>query len=96
MLLVHTHTGVIRMDFEFTEDEKMFRDSIHEFLEKEFAPIADERDRKGPFTKEEAMDILKKFKKIGVAIDPESAKACYARIPLRIAADQSAPAVWSF
>jgi len=39
------------MDFEFTEEEKMFRDSVRAFLEKEFAPIADEMDKKGPMTK---------------------------------------------
>jgi len=70
------------MDFEFTEDEKLFRNSIKEFLEKEFAPIANERDKKGPFTKEEAIGIMKKFKKIGVAFDPESAKALYAEDPV--------------
>ena len=66
------------MEFEFTKEEKMFRDSVREFLEKEFAPVANERDKKGPFTREEAIDILKKFKKIGVAFDPESAKTLYA------------------
>ncbi|MGQ9461343.1 MAG: acyl-CoA dehydrogenase family protein [Candidatus Bathyarchaeaceae archaeon] len=70
------------MDFEFTEEEKMFRDSIRAFLEKEFAPIADERDKKGPMTKEEAIDVLKKFKKVGVAFDPESAKALFAEDPV--------------
>jgi len=80
--LVRTNLEVTGLDFEFTEDEKMFRDSIREFLDKEFAPVADERDRKGPFTKEEAIDIMKKFKKIGVAIDPESAKAMFADDPM--------------
>jgi alkylation response protein AidB-like acyl-CoA dehydrogenase len=79
---MRAHTEVITMDFEFTEEEKMFRDSIREFLEKEFAPIADERDKKGPFTKEEAIDVMKKFKKIGVALDPESGKALLAEDPV--------------
>jgi len=82
MLPVRTYTEVTKLDFEFTEEEKMFRDSIREFLEKEFAPIADERDKKGPFTKEEAIDIMKKFKRIGVALDPESAKALFAEDPV--------------
>jgi alkylation response protein AidB-like acyl-CoA dehydrogenase len=79
---MRAHTEVITMDFEFTEEEKMFRDSIREFLEKEFAPIADERDKKGPFTKEEAIDVMKKFKKIGVALDPESGKVLLAEDPV--------------
>jgi len=70
------------MDFEFTQEEKMFRESLQEFLKKEFAPIADERDKKGPFTKEEAIDIMKKFKKIDVGLDPESAKAVFAEDPI--------------
>ena len=70
------------MNFEFTEDQRMFREGIREFLQKEFSPIADERDKKGPFTKEEAIDIMRKFKKTGVAFDPESAKALYAEDPM--------------
>lgn len=70
------------MDFEFTVDEKMFRDSVREFLEKEFAPIADERDKKGPFTREEAIDVMKRFKRIGVAFDPESARELYVEDPV--------------
>ncbi|MEM3464025.1 MAG: acyl-CoA dehydrogenase family protein [Candidatus Bathyarchaeia archaeon] len=70
------------MDFEFTQEEKMFRDSLRELLQKEFAPIADERDKKGPFTKAEAIDIMKKFKKVGIGLDPESAKAVFAEDPI--------------
>ncbi len=70
------------MEFEFTKEEKMFRDSVREFLEKEFVPVADDRDKKGPFTRDEAVEILKKFKKIGVAFDPETAKALYAEDPV--------------
>ena len=60
----------------------MFKDSIREFLEKEFAPIVDERDKKGPLAKEEAIGIMKKFKKIGVGLDSESAKALFAEDPV--------------
>ena len=70
------------MDFEFTQEEKMFRDSLREFLQKEFAPIVDERDKKGPFTKEEAVDILKKFKKVGIGLDPESLRIVFAEDPM--------------
>jgi hypothetical protein len=70
------------MNFDFTKEENMFRDSIRDFLKKEFAPIADERDKKGPLTKEEAIDIMKKFKKIGVALDPESARSLFAEDPV--------------
>jgi alkylation response protein AidB-like acyl-CoA dehydrogenase len=70
------------MNFEFSKEENMFRDSIRDFLKKEFAPIADERDKKGPLAKEEAIDIMKKFKKIGVALDPESAKVLFAENPV--------------
>lgn len=70
------------MDFEFTQEEKMFRDSLREFLQKEFAPIADERDKKGPFTREEAIDIMKKFKKVGIGLDLESLKMVFAEDPI--------------
>jgi alkylation response protein AidB-like acyl-CoA dehydrogenase len=70
------------MDFEFTREEKMFRESLRDLLQKEFAPIANERDKKGPFTKEEAIDIMKKFKKVGIGLDPESARAIISEDPI--------------
>ena len=62
------------MDFEFTQEEQLFRDSLRGFLDKEFAPIVDERDRKGPLTREEAIEVMKKFKKIGIGLDPEGTR----------------------
>ena len=62
------------MDFEFTEEEKMFRESLRDLLEREFAPIVDERDRKGPLTREEAIEVMQKFKKIGIGLDPEGSR----------------------
>lgn len=60
------------MNFDFQEDHLMFQQSLRELLEKEFSPIVNERDRKGPLTKAEAIDVLQKLKKVGVALDPES------------------------
>lgn len=62
------------MDFEFTEEQKMFRDSLRDFCEKEIAPVVDEADRKGPMTREEAIEWQKKLKKVGIGLDPETAK----------------------
>ncbi|HOJ83623.1 MAG TPA: acyl-CoA dehydrogenase family protein, partial [Bacillota bacterium] len=60
------------MDFQFTEEQKMFQQSLRDMLEKEFAPIVDERDRKGPLTRDEAIGVMKKLKQVGVGLDPES------------------------
>ncbi|HPU02106.1 MAG TPA: acyl-CoA dehydrogenase family protein [Bacillota bacterium] len=60
------------MNFRFTEEQEMFRQSLRDLLEKEFAPIVDERDRKGPLTREEAIEVMKKLKRVGVGLDPES------------------------
>ena len=60
------------MDFNLSEEHKMFQKSLRDLLEKEFLPIVDERDRKGPLTKEEAIDVMKKLKKVGVGLDPDS------------------------
>ncbi|MEM2618353.1 MAG: acyl-CoA dehydrogenase family protein [Candidatus Hadarchaeales archaeon] len=62
------------MDFELREEESIFRNTLREFLDKEIAPIADKRDKKGPLTKEEVIGFYKKFKKIGLGFDPETAK----------------------
>ena len=58
------------MDFQFNDEQKMFQQSVRELLEKEFAPIVDERDPKGPLSREEGIDVMKKLKKVGVGLDP--------------------------
>jgi len=63
------------MDFDFTEEQRMFRDALRDFMQREYAPIVDKRDREGPFTREEEIEINKNFQKIGIGIDPENIKA---------------------
>ncbi|NPV60967.1 MAG: acyl-CoA/acyl-ACP dehydrogenase [Actinobacteria bacterium] len=60
------------MDFSFSDSQKMFRESLREFLEKEIAPLVDEQEKKGPMNKEEALEVLRRFRKIGVGFDVES------------------------
>ncbi len=60
------------MEMELSQEHRLFRDSLREFLAKEVEPIADERDRKGPLTKEEVLEFYAKFRKLGIGYDPES------------------------
>ncbi|MDY6907120.1 MAG: acyl-CoA dehydrogenase family protein [Chloroflexota bacterium] len=53
------------MDFEFSEEQKMLRTNIRDFLEKEIAPTVDERDRQGPFSREEAVGYIKQLMPFG-------------------------------
>lgn len=62
------------MDFEPTEEQQMFRDTLREFLDKKIAPVVDKRDRQGPFTKAEVIGYYKDFKRIGIGFDPETAR----------------------
>src|SRR5512136_65323 len=62
------------MDFEFSEQEKMYRDSLREFLKKEYVPIVDKMDAKGPLTREEAIGVMKKFQQLGIGLDQENAR----------------------
>ncbi len=56
------------MDFDFTEEQRMLRKNIRDFLDKEIAPIVDERERHGPFTREEVVGFIKKLMPFGVYI----------------------------
>jgi len=67
------------MNFEFNDEQKMFQQSLREMLEKEFAPIVDERDKQGPLTREEAIDVMKKLKKVGWGWTPKASKTCWTR-----------------
>lgn len=53
------------MDFEFTEEEKMFQNTIRDFLEKEIAPVVDERDKQGSFTRDELIGYIHKMMPLG-------------------------------
>ena len=47
------------MDFNFTKEQQMIQKSAQEYLKKEIAPIADEYDKKGPMSKDDAHRFLK-------------------------------------
>lgn len=76
------------MDFEFNEDQRIFRDTFREFLEREFGPIVDKRDKQGPFTREEGISIMKKFKKVGIGLDPESIRMLIDPVTFGIVAEE--------
>jgi len=59
------------MDFELTEEQKMLKTTIRDFLEKEIAPIVDERDKQGSFTREEVIGHIKKKIPLGFYNLPE-------------------------
>ncbi|AAB88979.1 acyl-CoA dehydrogenase (acd-12) [Archaeoglobus fulgidus DSM 4304] len=61
-----------KMEMELSQEHRLFRDSLREFLAKEVEPIADERDRKGPLSKGEVLEFFAKFRKLGIGYDPES------------------------
>ncbi|WP_257640143.1 acyl-CoA dehydrogenase family protein [Archaeoglobus fulgidus] len=60
------------MEMELSQEHRLFRDSLREFLAKEVESIADERDRKGPLSKGEVLEFFAKFRKLGIGYDPES------------------------
>jgi len=76
------------MDFEFTEEQRMFRDGLRDFMQREYAPIVDKRDREGPFTREEEIEINKKFQTLGIGLDPESIKALLAPVLFAIISEE--------
>lgn len=53
------------MDFDFTEEQKMLKTSVRDFLDVEIAPVVDERDRQGPFTRDELVGYIKKLMPFG-------------------------------
>jgi alkylation response protein AidB-like acyl-CoA dehydrogenase len=56
------------MDFEYTEEQKTLKSRVRDFLEKEIAPVVDERDRQGPFSREELVGYIKKLMPFGYYI----------------------------
>lgn len=53
------------MDFQLTEEQKMLRSNVRAFLEREIVPAAQERDGKGPLTRDETIAFLKRLMPFG-------------------------------
>ena len=53
------------MNLDFSKEQKMLKTSIREFLKDKIEPLVDERDRQGPFTKEEAHKYLNDLEPFG-------------------------------
>ncbi len=53
------------MDFQLTEEQQMLQTNARTFMEKEIAPVAQERDAKGPLTREEAISFIKQLMPFG-------------------------------
>lgn len=53
------------MDFQLTEQQRMLKASARAFIEREIAPAAQERDGKGPLSREETVEYIKKLTPFG-------------------------------
>ncbi len=49
------------MDFQLTEEQKMLKTNVRAFLEREIAPAVQERDSKGPLSREESIGYIKQL-----------------------------------
>jgi alkylation response protein AidB-like acyl-CoA dehydrogenase len=53
------------MDFELSKEQKMLQSSVRQYLKDKIDPVADERDRQGPLTKEESHRYLRELEPFG-------------------------------
>ncbi|OGO50925.1 MAG: hypothetical protein A2148_02185 [Chloroflexi bacterium RBG_16_68_14] len=53
------------MDFQLTEEQQLLKANARAFLEREIAPVAQERDSRGPLTREEAIGFIKQLMPFG-------------------------------
>jgi acyl-CoA dehydrogenase len=53
------------MDFEFSDEQKALRETVRRYLAANIEPIADEYDRKGTLSKDDALKFLKDLKPFG-------------------------------
>jgi alkylation response protein AidB-like acyl-CoA dehydrogenase len=56
------------MDFDLTEEQKMLKSNVRNFLEKEIAPVVDEYEKKGPLSKEAAVSFIRQLMPFGYMI----------------------------
>lgn len=59
------------MDFEFTEEQRMIKNNVQRFLEKEIQPLIEEHERERKFVSKEIMKKLTPFKFVGGLLPEE-------------------------
>lgn len=62
------------MDFEFSDEQKMLRETVRRYLRERIAPLAAALDRQGPLPKHTAHDFLRELKQfgyVGTLVSPE-------------------------
>jgi len=58
------------MDFELSEEQRMLKSAARNLMEKDIIPVAIEQERKGPMTREEIKEQLKKLVPLGYICGP--------------------------
>lgn len=53
------------MDFQLTEEQAMLQENARAFIQREIVPLAQERDSKGPLTREETISLIKQLLPFG-------------------------------
>ena len=53
------------MNFDFTDEQRMLQETVRRYINEKIVPIADEYDRKGPMSKENAHRFIKDLKEFG-------------------------------
>ena len=53
------------MDFQLTEEQKLLRANARSYIEKEIVPAAQERDHRGPLSREETLQYIKALMPFG-------------------------------
>ncbi len=56
------------MDFDLTEEQKMLKANVRNFLEKEIVPIVDEQEKKGPLDKATAVSLIQQLMPFGYLV----------------------------
>jgi len=56
------------MDFDLTEEQKMLKANVRNFLEKEIVPIVDEQEKKGPLDKATAVSLIQQLIPLGYLV----------------------------
>ena len=62
LMFAHEATGELFMDFELAEDQRVFRDTVRSFVDREIRPVAREIEQAGTYPG----DIIEKMKDMGL------------------------------
>ncbi|MFC6992167.1 acyl-CoA dehydrogenase family protein [Haladaptatus sp. GCM10025707] len=76
-----------------TQDQRLFKETLRDYLEREIAPEVDEMDQE-PLSKEQALSYMRDLRELGIGYDPDTAEDYFGDLMYYAIGSEEIARVW--